>query len=367
MIGLRENRTTSGVWEMHRSVWTSLAVLFSFTVLVFAQAGQHAAPEPGGRTISLTVMVTDKSGKPVPGLTASDFTLLDNNRPSKIISFHAYDGSAQSGPPTEAIVLFDTVNVGFIEVSYERQQVENFLRQNGGRLTAPTAIYWLTNQGVEVQVEPTRDGNALATQLEGSDSRLRTINRSSGGYGAIELFQLSTKMLYAMAEKEAQKPGRKLLIWVGPGWPMLDAPGIDYERKTQQAMFDQIVALSTLMRAGHIDLYSISEGTAGPGTFRYESYLKGVKKVTQASPPNLGLKVIAVQSGGRALPPTNDLASSVATCMQDATVFYTLTFEPQPADGPNEYRDLKVTLDKPDLTARTNTGYYAQPAGPAAP
>ena len=371
-VGQLESRTTSGAQSMQRSLWISFALFVCFSLSTLAeqiqQPAENTVAEPGGRTISLIVNVTDKSGKPVAGLSASDFTLLDDNRPSKVVAFHAYDGSTQEpDPPIEAIVLFDTVNQNFLEVSYARQQVENFLRQNGGHLPVSTAIYWLTNDGVQAQSEPTRDGNALAAQLEASDSRLRTINRSSGAYGAIELFNLSTKMLFTVAQNEAKKPGRKLLIWAGPGWPMLDSVNFDFSRKTEQVLFGQIIDMSAVMREGHIDLYSISQGTSGPGTFRYESYLKGVKKVYQAVPANLSLKVIAVQSGGLVLPPTNDLAGSVATCMQDATVFYTLTFEPQPADGPNEYHDLKLTLDKPGLTARTNTGYYAQPAGPAAP
>jgi hypothetical protein len=30
-------------------------------------------------------------------------------------------------------------------------------------------------------------------------------------------------------------------------------------------------------------------------------------------------------------------------------------------DGPNEYHALEIKLGKPGLTARTRTGYYAQP------
>jgi hypothetical protein len=67
------------------------------------------------------------------------------------------------------------------------------------------------------------------------------------------------------------------------------------------------------------------------------------------------------------LPPTNDLAGSVKECLQDAEAFYRLSFEAPPADGPNQYHELKVHLDKPGLTARTSTGYYDQPARPAAP
>jgi len=90
-----------------------------------------------------------------------------------------------------------------------------------------------------------------------------------------------------------------------------------------------------------------------------------VKKPNQVSPGDLALKVLAVQSGGVVVPPSNDLASSIRTCMGDAGVFYTLSFEPEPADGPNQYHELKVKVDKPGVTARTNTGYYDQPAGQA--
>ena len=358
---------------MQRSLWICRILLFCLASLACAQQpvsqgaalnAQPATDAAGNGAIQLNVVVTDKGGKPVSGLTAADFTLLDNNQPSKIVSFRAYNGPAQPPEtPVEVIVLFDTVNIGFDAVSYAREQVENFLREDGGRLAQPTAIYWMNNDGVQAQAQPTQDGNALATELETAESRLRTMNRSAGAYGAIERFQFSLKMLGVVAENEAKKPGRKLLIWAGPGWPMLDAPGIDYSSKAQAAMFGQIVGLSTLLREGQIDLYSVAEGMSGAGTFAYESYLKGVKKQNQANPANLSLKVLSVQSGGMVMPPTNDLAASIRSCLGDSEVFYTLTFEPPPADGPNQYHELKLKVDKPGLTARTNTGYYDQPGG----
>jgi VWFA-related protein len=354
---------------MRRSLRFSGTFLLSLSSLACAQqtvaapnAAQGVALNAGNGAIQLNVVVTDKAGKPVSGLTAADFTLLDNNQPDKIVSFRAYNGSSQPPEqPVEVIVLFDTVNMGFDEVSYTRQQVENFLHEDGGRLAQPTSIYWLTNDGVEAQNQPTQDGNALATQIDATEGHLRTVNRSAGAYGAIERFQLSLKMLSVVAENEAKKPGRKLLIWAGPGWPMLDGPGIDISNKTQQTMFGEIVGLSTVLREGQIDLYSVAQGMPGVGTFAYESYLKGVKKPNQVNPGNLSLKVLAVQSGGLAEPPTNDPAASLRACLGDAEIFYTLTFEPPPADAPNQYHELKLKVDKPGLTARTNTGYYGQP------
>jgi VWFA-related protein len=312
-------------------------------------------------------MVTDKSGKPVPGLGVADFTLLDNNQPNKILSFHAYDGTAQSDPPVQAFILFDTVNTTFGDVSFARQQVEEFLRRDGGRLAIPTSIFWLTNDGLEVQREPTLDGNALAAQLEGFEGRLRTITRASGAYGAIERFQFCTHILDGFVRSEMNKPGRKLLIWASGGWPILDGPRIEISDKDQRALYGEIIELSTLMRLARIDLYSISQGMPGRDTFLYQAFLKPVKKPQQANLPNLNLKVLAAQSGGLVLPPNNDLPGSLKTCLQDAGAFYRLSFAPAPADGPNQYHELKVHVDKPGLSARTNAGYYDQPTATSAP
>lgn len=55
------------------------------------------------------------------------------------------------------------------------------------------------------------------------------------------------------------------------------------------------------------------------------------------------------------------MAAEIAVAVADANAFYVLTFEGLPGDGPNEYHALETKVDKPGLTARTRTGYYAQP------
>jgi VWFA-related protein len=321
-----------------------------------------ANSDQGNRHVHLDVVVTDKAGRPTPGLSATDFTLLDNDQPRKILSFEAHAPGAQAADsPTQVIIVFDTVNVPFEQVSYARQQVGNFLEQSGGHLTLPVALYFLTDTKVVGQEKPSTDGEALAAQLEATEGRVRAENRVYGDFGRIERFQYSVKMISAIIERLQTEPGRKLLIWVGPGWPMLDEPGLDFSTQQQQKLFTNIVGFSNLLRQARVDLYSISLGSVDRGTYLYESYVKGVRKVTQAQAPNLRLKVLAVQSGGLALAPDNNLTAAIDTCVQDAGVYYSLTFEPPPAGGPNEYHELKVRVDQPGLAARTNTGYYDQP------
>jgi len=129
----------------------------------------------------------------------------------------------------------------------------------------------------------------------------------------------------------------------------------------RQEDFRKIVEFSTRLREARVSVYSVSFGQANAYTALYGSFLKGVKTADGANPPNLALKVLAVQSGGRVLGPDGDMTAQINSCIEDAQAYYSISFDPPPADGPNEYHDLKVQIDKPKLTARTSTGYYNQP------
>lgn len=316
------------------------------------------APNATGR-IHLDLVVTDSSGKPVSGLDVKDFAVLDNNLPSPILSFHAFDpGAPLVEPPIEVILVVDDVNLAPQGVALARQDVARYLRQNGGHLAQPTSLFILTDTGMKARLNPTTDGNALAEELDQTVIGQRSITPSQGVNGAVERFQKSIQMMTAIASAEAKKPGRKLLIWAGPGWPMLDRLITD---KGQQQFFDRIVELSTRLREARIAVYSISRGESHLGMNLYQDYLEGVKTVEKAAAPDLALKVIAVQTGGRVFLPVNDLAGQIDQCVQDAGAYYTLSFDPPRADRANEYHDLKVQIDKPALTVRTRTGYYNQP------
>lgn len=327
-------------------------------------AAPSLAATPHG-PIQLDVVVTDKAGKPVTGLDRSDFTLLDNNRPARIQSFQAYGGAAAApAQPTQIILIIDMVNIGFEQVSYSRGGIDEFLRSDGGRLAVPVSIYWYTDTGLiplKGETAPTTDGNTLAAEIDATAGQLRMLNRSGGAWGAIERYQMSVQTLSTIARAAAGQPGHKLLIWIGPGWPMLDNPNMEMTQKDQREVFASIVQLSTELREGQMQIYSVTAGMPNSYTYRYESYIKGVKKPSQANLPNLDLKVLAVESGGLAVSPSNDLASQIEQCAREATAYYTIGFTPPPADGPNEYHELKVRVDKPGLTARTDTGYYNQP------
>jgi VWFA-related protein len=140
------------------------------------------------RQITLDVQVTDKSGKPIRGLREQDFTLLDDKRPQKIVSFHAVDVEtpATSDPPVEIVLVVDAINASFRALAFERDEVKKFLLQNGGKLALPVSLVIFSEAGTNFG-NSSRDGNALAEAFDKYAIGLRSPTRFQDGYnGAIE-------------------------------------------------------------------------------------------------------------------------------------------------------------------------------------
>ncbi|HEY1575611.1 MAG TPA: VWA domain-containing protein [Terracidiphilus sp.] len=318
---------------------------------------------PEGK-VKLDVVADDAAGRPVTGLQPWDFKILDNGQSSKVMSFKSYDGiQVKPDPPVEVILVLDTMNLPFQQVAFVRQQVDAFLRQNGGQLKQPVSVVLLTEAGIRIQPRPSTDGNALTTIVDGINAHVSSINQAMGGEGYVERFQRSTKAIDNIAQNEAKKPGRKLLFWVGPGWPMLNRPSDGFTETQQKRVFDAIEELSTALRDAQMTVYSVAPAGATAGNpILYQNFLKGVKTYHDADFGNLALKVLVTQTGGKIMGPDNGLVSQINGSIENANAFYRISFNPPATDRANEYHDLKVQVDKPGVTVRTTTGYYNEPA-----
>lgn len=158
----------------------------------------------------LDVVVTDATGAPVTGLDPWDFSLLDNDKPRKILTFRAFNGAtSKPDPPVEVILLIDMANLPFTQVAFVRQQVEDFLHENGGHLNQPVSLIVLTSGGIRVQPRPSVDGNALAGVVQQLKGNISTINPAMGGEGLLERFQLSARQLDAIAGKRSAEAGKE--------------------------------------------------------------------------------------------------------------------------------------------------------------
>lgn len=317
---------------------------------------QPKTATPAGR-IQLDVVVTDAAGKPVTGLEPSDFRLLDNDQPRKILSFRSFDGVAvKPDPPVEVVLVVDTVNNGFVELAYIRKGVEEFLRQNGGHLAQPVSILLFSGAGLKVQPRPSVDGNALLDVLNSIKPSVRPRGEDP--------IQVSVRALSLVATNERRKPGRKIVIWLGQGWRPArrdNSVFTQHDARVQLLDFEAMVSISEMLREAQITLY----GGFEQNLFSYREFLAGVKSVRQMDYPDLALEVFANHTGGSSSLTTinrdSDLVSQINGYIANAAAYYQLSFNPPPALQADEYHDLKLQMRNPAWTAHTSTGYYNQP------
>lgn len=315
---------------------------------------------PSSRTIQLNVVVSNQSGPPVGGLQQNDFTVLDNNVPQAITSFRALKGSQQQ---VEVLMVLDAVNTPYEAVARERIGVDKFLRSNNGQLAYPTRLAISNDKGVQLLQAFSLDGNALDTLADHAMTGLRMDPLDTGVYGAMQRFQTSINNFLQFTNYAATLPGRKLIIWISPGWPLFSGPNVQINGSKQKSFFDLIVSTSNRLRQENITVYNVNPwGAEEPmqQTFRYEEFLNGVTSPKGIRTADLGLQVIAVHSGGLVLS-SRDVSGLLANCIADAGAYYQLSFEPTRADAKDVYHRLEVRVAQPGLTARTTTGYYSNP------
>lgn len=342
-------------------------------------------PDPSQGILHLDVVVRDKAGKPVSGLTASDFTLLDNGQPQKLVSFQAFDPDhARPEPPVEIILVLDDLDLPPIQLAAAQREVENFIHQNQLHLLHPVLVYRVSRAGLSVTAR-----DYLAFQLT-QNTATRVIWKVPGppgtagwGNGPLNAAQANTLdddtarniphalvALGSIAIEERRRPGRKLMVWLGPGWPL--------SRKRGDGLFDFVTELSTRLREARIQLWSASEWPSYDASGLPQSasswppnddasglldqdFLPGVTSDKNVSFGNLALQVVATQTGGGVLTAHDNLAGLIQQHVDQADASYTLTFDPPATRALDEYHTLKIELDQPGLSAATSTAYYDEP------
>ena len=356
---------------MKNRLYILLALLFGALNLVHAQPdaptdGPIAAVAGGARDraeglIKLDVMVTDRSGKPVAGLNPTNLRLLEDGREHSILSFDAFNGVALGAePPVKVILLLDTLQVPADLARDERNAVESFLRSDQGHLARPVSVFELTDSGLWTASHPAANGNVLAHEMEHNEL---TLIRSNAGWHSstgqlTSPLEMALKALGQITADERRRPGRKMLLWIGPGWGV--GTGDVGTLKNESELFGTITWFSDLLREAHLVLYSFAVGETDHHGQSYEDYLAGVSSADKANLMHLNRNVLAVQSGGRVIQGKFDIEREIEKCVQEDGPYYRISFDPNRAEQLNEYHSLKVDVDEPGLSARTSTGYYDQ-------
>jgi VWFA-related protein len=159
--------------------------------------------------VRLEVVVTDKKGRPRPGLTRNDFTVLEDGKPQPIVQFQAFTRSAAAKPddatpapaatqdgaeeaqlPARYVVLaIDDVHMDFANLGRLQKAMARFIRED---LRPEDQVALVTTSGSgAVYQEFTPDREVLRQTL----SRLSAQNRRAGWSGVPYLTEVHAELI----------------------------------------------------------------------------------------------------------------------------------------------------------------------------
>ena len=335
-------------------------VCLLFTLLLVAPACATAQDSLPSHGISIAVAVDTKSGQPVTDLAQHDVTILDNKTPRPITSFKVVTAADE---PIHVILLLDAVNMPFQALSYTRQGMEKYLKSNEGKLAYPTTFAILTDKGAQIAEGFSSDGNVLNDTFHSQQIGLREINRNSE-WSVPERLQISLEAFHQLTGFASRIPGRKVVIWISPGWPLDSGPNVVLGLRDEQQIFNNVVSISNQLRQDKMTLYNVNPWGVGEPLARtdlFEAFLKAPANPNDVRPGSLSLQVLAIHSGGLAIESNSDVEGNIEKCLNEFRSWYEIAFDPLPADKPNEYHHIEVRLDQRAMTAHTTDGYYANP------
>jgi VWFA-related protein len=373
-----------------------------------SRAGQDPRPtfRAATRLVQVSVVVHDRRGAAVAGLTADDFQLFDKGQaqPISIFSIESRGAALQEAPAHGetfftnrvdaappggvTVLLFDRVNTRDIDQARTREHVLRFIRQvdPADRL----AFYVLESNVVRVLHDFTRDAASLVRavnramgvtsgHLAASEERLLEVpevgipsidaetarwiaetEQKVQGFYTINRAEAATAALDAIARRLAGVRGRKNLIWVSSGFPLEINDG--WSRRT---MTPEITRATRLLNDADIAVYPV-DARGLQGAFASEPGARNAQFATLASTmPNIEtMQTVAERTGGRAFYNTNDLGTAIARAADDARLTYVLGYYPTHGEWDGRFRDIKVRLRREGVEVRHRSGYLALPNPP---
>jgi VWFA-related protein len=355
------------------------------------------------RLVEVSVVVHDKNGAAVTGLTREDFTLLEDGQPQPIAIFStesAIAGQADApavprtvdsaAPPvftnhldaaathgSVTAILFDRVNTRIEDQHPARDQIVSFLKdvQPGDRI----AIYSLEWDRVKVLHDFTSDTASLIRAISRPTAADRPPDDPDLAAWISDTTKDMTQMMLAnrvshtldslvqIARHLAGIRGRKNLVWISSGvpWTVHDETLAMPVARAGRAIDDANVAIYPVDARG-----TVTTGVAPAETMPEVAAMKGrVNSVPQLPPRGVAqsvtnldtFKALAASTGGRAFFNRNDIKSAIRAAVDDGRVTYVLAYYPSHAKWDGAFRRITVEVNHPDLEVRHRAGYRAFP------
>jgi VWFA-related protein len=434
MRSLRPGRKPSNAGHARPSVKVALLAGAVFGLLIAATGftqlppqnpptGQESATSPPlrvmTRLVQVNVIVQDKNGNPVKGLTKDDFTLLDGGHPQRI-SYFAEEATRimnpsgldspglaaapnlftnryeeKTGVPTSVtVILLDALNTHFNDMSYARTQVAKFLKQLQpqdrialyGLSNRLTLLHDFTSDASSIlraigQTPDTENSQLVASESADVpsdtgdadfDSWLNGANQRVADFFNMSRADETAAAIEDIANHLAALPGRKNLIWVSASFPFsigLDAPMGTIGGAERHEFTKEVEDAAEALNNANMAIYPVdARGLIGPpSTINRSGPMMGrtpPKNTAPLSPPPQNfdtMNVIADRTGGHAYYNSNDIAKAVREAIDDSRDTYVIGYYPSHNEWNGKFREIKVQSAKPGVRLRFRRGYFAIP------
>ncbi len=382
--------------------------------IAYGQAAKTASPKSAGtfsttsRNVVLDVIVTDSTGKPIHGLNAHDFTVLENGTAQRVKGFEEHRPDAEpakaSAPPSLPpdtytnyissrepgavnIILFDSLNTDRLSLTSARQQLLSYLSKLPDN--ARVALFTLDGE-LHLVHGFTDDNHALVEAAQRLSStpnpamrkardvteelaEARRVGPSRRTYAVLSRFlwneydskaesRTATTMeaLNQLARSLAVFPGRKNLIWISGGIPFDPNDTAPQMQKTAALLAATQIAVYPIDVRGiaylGADGASYSEDVFGGPGGDYSDRSGQREELSQVHETMLD---IAHLTGGHAYFNNNDIPGQIQDIVQTGASYYTLAYRPENQEWNGKFRKVTVKTSQRNVKVRCRPGYYA--------
>jgi VWFA-related protein len=355
-------------------VSVAVQICLALTALGQQRQQQQTAQESGGYVLNvksqivlLDVVVNDKMGNNIHGLTKDDFTVYEDKSPQAIRSFEevvptpidkvlpihstAELDKLEPNAPVSIIVL-DELSTSFVDLAFARYSLQRYLGTQGDTLAQPTLLLAVDYKNVKVLRDYTTSRKEVLDALEHHLAGYTTAMQNPSFYG--EQIDAAFGSLIGVAEATAGHAGHKNMIWVGRGFPIVDP---DYTTpETIQDFRDLVATTTNLLRASRVTLYTVDPaGISAAPPQRDGSRLNANDPFAS----EFDFRTIAFVTGGQTFSDHNDVDRMIGESARDGRSFYTLSYRPPgTSEAAKSFRNIRIVVKNPELHVSTRQGYF---------
>jgi VWFA-related protein len=325
--------------------------------------------------VVLDVVVTDKTGANVKGLSKDDFTVYEDQAPQEVRSFEEFEphpvvaGKATAINSTAeldrvepdapvSILVIDEVTTSFEDLAFARYSLMKYLKAQGDTLLQPTMLVSANYRNIAVLRDYTTSKEEILDALDRHVANSAALTRSRNPSWWADQINATFGSLIGVAEATAGHRGHKNMIWIGRGFPPINMAML---LTSMQTDFDkQLADCTRLLRDSRVTLYTIDPAgisTQMPARDGADFYTE------DPFGGQVDFDTMAISTGGKALHERNDVNALIDESVRDGESFYTLAYRPTGNRQQGKpFRAIRIVMRDPSLKASTRQGYFVKPA-----